>query len=113
MSVSLEDLKQHVKVSDEQLDQQCSDEHIREIALNMPSWELYAPYLGLTTVEVDGIADDARRYEQRTLKTLEKWKTKLVFKATYRSFINVCLKLKNADLAEKVCRYAKGVCVCV
>ena len=33
-----------------------------------------------------------------------KWKAKNLFKATYRVFVDIFLKLGRADLAEKVCR---------
>lgn len=103
------DLMEYVKVTEDQLKQKCSDEHIREIALNLTSWELYAPYLGLSTAEIDGIKEDAHKHEQRTLRTLQKWKSKAVFKATYGALVDVCIKLRNAELAEKICQYAKGM----
>ena len=73
-------------------------------------WRGVAPYLGLTESEVDGVDSDGRDEQDKRLKTLQKWKRRLCFRATYKSLIQALLDSGRADHAEEVCRLLqKGI----
>ena len=101
--VTLDELLKHVGLTDEQLDETCTHEHLRGIALFLMSWRTLAPQLELSS-KVDAIEKDAHSEEERKQKFFEAWKAKFAFKATYRVLVEALLKIGSADQAEQVCR---------
>ena len=101
--VTFEELICHVGISANELDRPCPDEHITSISLSLPKWQTVAPLLGLTETDEEDV-EEGKNTQEKRYKTLQKWKAKNLFKATYRVLVDVFLKLGRADLAEKVCR---------
>ena len=99
-----EELIAYVAISADELNKPCSDEHIASISLFLANWQTVAPHLGLTETDEEDVEEEGTRTQDRRYKTLQKWKNKNLFKATYRVLVNVFLKLGRVDLAEKVCR---------
>ena len=100
--ITFKELIAHVGISADKLNKECSDDHITNISLFLGNWQTVAPHLGLT--EVDELDVQKEETKAQRYKTLRKWKTKNVFKATYTVLVEVFLKIGRADLAEKVCR---------
>lgn len=101
-AVSLQDLLDYLEIQECHLKKRCNDEHVREVALLIDKWEVYASHLGLTQTEIDSIKEDGRANEEKKILALQKWKTKNAFKATFKVLIQMFLKAGNAELAEKV-----------
>jgi len=102
MAVTISELVKVVGISKTYLDKRCTDEHLSSIARFL-DWRTIAPYLGLTETEIEDIEDEDRKNEVRRLKTLQLWKRKCCFKATYKKLVEVFLHIGRADLAKKLC----------
>ena len=102
--VTLNELLEEVGVSPAQLDKACTSEHLQDIALFLESWRTVAPYLGLSSVEVEEVERDGTEEKDKRQKILKVWKAKFAFKAKYKVLINTLLKIGRADQAEQVCR---------
>ena len=107
-AITLEELLKKVGVSPEKLNEPISDDHLRAIALFLPSWRNVATYLELSEKDMDDVEQGGKNEQDKRLKSLKKWKGKFAFKATYRKFMEVLLSLTMADVAEKVCCLLKG-----
>ena len=103
-SITYTELISHVGISADKLNQPCSDEHIKDIALFLTNRQTVATYLGLTEIDVEDVEEEGTKAQDKRYKVLRKWKAKNLFKATYRRLVDVFLKIGRADLAEKVCR---------
>ena len=101
--VTLNELLKEVRVAPEQLDETCTGEHIRSIALFLVSWREVAPYLGLSTADVETSEGNSRSEQEKKQKILELWSAKFAFKARYRTLIEGLLKIGRADQAQKIC----------
>ena len=82
------------------------------ISLFLANWQTVAPLLGLTETDEEDVEEEENKTQDKRYKTLQRWKNKNLFKATYRVLVDVFLKLGRADLAEKVCRLLvnEGTC---
>ena len=101
--VTLEDCVKQFSISVELLDTTVSDKHIDEVSRFL-EWKRVAPYLKLDDSEVDKVNSDGKDELERRFKTLQKWKRKFSFKATYKSLIQALLDSGRAKHAEKVCK---------
>ena len=110
--VTLDELVATVGISLETLDQKCTDEHTRTIS-EFLDWRRVAPYLELDDAAIQVIERDSGDEPQRRLKTLQKWKERFAFKATYKMLVEVLLTVGRADHAEKVCKLLpkRGTCL--
>ena len=112
-TVNFSDLTHHVGVSEADLDQQCSREHLATIAKEIDNWLDYAYLLGLSDQDVNGIrADSMLSYGMQVQTTLGMWQKKNGFKATYRCLVEIFLNEKNVTVANVVCSLIKGMRVC-
>ena len=101
--VTVSELVEAVGISEASLRERCTDEHLNIVARFL-DWRTAAPRLGLSENEIEDIEDEDRRNEARRRKTLQIWKRKHCFKATYRRLVEVFLCLGRADHAEELCR---------
>ena len=101
--VTLDELLVKVGVNPALLDETCTSEHLRDIALSLESWREVAPYLGLSSADVVTTERNAHSEQERRQKILEMWKSKFTFKATYRVLIEVLLKMGRAEQAQQIC----------
>ena len=114
-AITLEELLKEVGVHLEKLNKSISDDHLREIAIFLTSWQKVATYLELGENDLDDVERE-KDEQMKKLKALQKWKGKFGFRATYKKLVEVLLSLAKADVAEKVCRLLKGMiykCNCV
>ena len=108
-AITLEELLKEVGLCPEKLDDSISDNHLREIALFLTSWQTVASHLDLDENDLDDAEQGGRKVKDKSLKALQIWKGKFGFKATYRNLVEVLLSLAMADIAEKVCNLLKGM----
>ena len=101
--VTISELVEAVGISETSLRERCTDEHLNVVSRFL-DWRTTAPYLGLSETEIEDIEDEDRRNEVRRRKTLQVWKRKYCFKATYRKLVEVFLCSGRADHAEELCR---------
>ena len=101
--ITFEELIAYVGISADELNKPCSDEHITSISLFLTNWQTVAPHLGLTETDEEDVEEEGKKMQDKRYKTLQRWKDKNLFKATYRVLVDVFLKLGKANLAE-VCR---------
>jgi hypothetical protein len=102
---TLAEVLSKVGISEETLDQECSDADLVSISQFL-DWRTVAPHLGLDTTAIADI--DCKRTEpEKRVETLQKWKKKYGFKATYRVLVEKHLETGNADHATEVCRLIK------
>ena len=104
-AVTLEEILKEVGIHPEKLNKSISDDHLREIALFLTSWQTVALYLDL---DLDAIGQECKSQQAKKLKALQIWKGKFGFKANYKKLVEVLLSLSMADIAEKVCHLLKG-----
>lgn len=102
--ITLEDLTERFKIPSGVIENEVSDDDIREISTFLESWKLVAPHLGLSKGEIEAIDKDGKSEEEKRVLMLQKWKQALVFKATYKELVNALLSVRRADLAVKVCK---------
>ena len=107
-AITLEELLKEVGVHPEKLNEAASDDHLLEIALFLTSWRTVASHLDLGENDLDDAEQGGRKVKDKSLKTLQIWKGKFGFKATYRKLVDVLLSLAMADVAEKVCHLLQG-----
>ena len=101
--ITLDECIEQFDLAAEDLDEKCSDEHILAVSRFL-DWKGVAPYLNLTDSEVDAVDSDGRDEPDKRHKTLQKWKSKFAFKATYKNLIQALLKSCKGDHAEEVCK---------
>ena len=100
--ITLDECIEEFNLSDEVLDTKCSDEHILAVS-SFLDWKGVARYLKLNESEVGEVESDGRDEQDKRHKTLQKWKSKFAFKATYRNLIQALLNSGKGDHAEEVC----------
>ena len=102
--ISLQDLIDRFHLSQDQLNEEVSTEHLREVFKNIEDHEIVGLELGLTSAEMNTItSSDVNKPELQKLKMLRKWKQKYSWKATYRKFIEGLIKCSRGDHARDVC----------
>ena len=102
-SLTVEDIAKAVGVSIAKLNQECSEEHVKEISCFLESRQTLAPHLNLKETDIEEIDNDKRTEQEKRLKTLQKWKEIFIFRATYKVLMEALLKIRRADHARKVC----------
>ena len=108
-TITLEELLKEVGSCPEILNDSISDDHLREIALFLTSWQTVASHLDLNENDLEDAERGGRKVKDKSLKALQIWRGKFGFKATYRKLVEVLLSLAMADVAEKVCKLLIGM----
>ena len=107
-SVTFFDLIKHVCVSESELKQKCTREHLDIITKEIGNWLDYVYPLGLSDQETNAIRTDSMlSYSAKSRRMLEVWHNKNGFEATYGQLANTFLQGGNANIAETVCRLVK------
>ena len=83
--------------------QQCSEEHLAEIADSITDWRAVSPYLGLSDADESAILGSSpHSVAAQKIAMLRKWKHKRGTKATYKRLCRIFGKCGLRDLREKV-----------
>lgn len=101
--ISLQDLKDRYQLSQDQLDKELTEEHLKQVSIIIDDHEIVGPEMGLTEAEITAINCDGNTQDQRNLEMLKIWKRKYHWNATYRMLIEALLKCSRADHAQRVC----------
>ena len=64
----------HVDVSNEALEEPCTEVHLSTIALWLPDWQMVAPHL-----EVSADAHDTTNQQEKNQYVLNQWKKRFAF----------------------------------
>ena len=111
-NVTLEQLKEHTGVTDEQLGSVCSNEHLNKIADDIENYLQYAHALGLKDRQIAEIRTNVGlTFLLKTQKVLLMWKNDNIFTATYQRLVEAALLLGHGTLAGKICQLCKGTYV--
>ena len=95
-------------IRDEDLDVECSDEHITQIATKLERWEYVARFLKFSETEIEDILCNNSLREVQRMKLLKRWKKRFAFNATYRALVETFCKCELMELAEYVCSLLKS-----
>ena len=94
-------------ISDEQLDQECDDELLKELSQHIVDYRKYGPRLGLSDADIRTFECDPTMYFSIKLITAAvfmEWHARKGLKATYRVLVEIALKLEDGTGAEKICQ---------
>ena len=103
---NLEDIIKHTGVTHKQLELECDDVLLNDIAEHIVSYWKYGPRLGISAADITTfqqnmmIADDAKLI---TAEVFKKWHNRRTFHATYRVLVEVALELGDETGATKIC----------
>ena len=109
--ITLEQLKEYIGVTDEQLGLICSDRHLDKIADKISNYLQYAHALELKerkTVEIH--TDICYSFLLKTQTILLTWKNDNIYTATYRRLVEAALELGEGHVANALCQFCKGGC---
>lgn len=107
--VSLGELKHILNVTDDQLDQKCTDNHLQRIAQQMDNWRSYATALEILDWQIQEIETDSKSdFFGKSIRVLRYWKENTKNTATYFDLASMCLREGNARLAGEACKLSKG-----
>ncbi len=106
--LTAEEIVARVGINLSDLNEEIPQKRFFEISELLPNWLKFAGPLGLNKGSVEDIkTDQTLDHTLKCQKVLEKWHKKLVFKATYRRLIDVCIKLDFCDIAMSLCKMVK------
>lgn len=103
-AISLQDLTAKFPPSQDRLDEEVSEEHLRVMSRIIVDHETVGLELGLTVPELAEINHDATTLERQKMYMLRKWKQKFALKATYRQLIEALLRCCRGEDAQNVCK---------
>ena len=97
-------------VTEAELNQQCSETVIKQVADYVTEWRSYAEELSLTPQEIEDIRTDITlNLKLKVISVLRQWIKCQLFKATYRRLVEACLNLRDGITAEQVCTRVKCI----
>ena len=105
-SSQLEELCKRFDLTDDDIDMEVSNEHIKEIYSQLKKWRRLAVHLGLTGADIEQIAQEANQdVALMRLYMLQQWKSKgkLDNKSTYRVLLNALLECSCTESAVQLC----------
>ena len=95
-------------VSVEDLDQECRECDLSDLAHLCDPWELVGHHLRLKEVDISAIKENYDSAEMRRLKALKKWRDTNL-RPTYRVLIEALLRCDKTQQALAICKKAKDV----
>ena len=102
-ALTAETIAEATDVPKAKLDLECSEHHVIDTSLFLKSWRTLAPHLKLVDTDIEEIDQDGRTEQEKRLKTLQKWRERFIFRATYKILMEALLKTGRADHARRVC----------
>ena len=109
---AIDALLQKYGLTNDDVDQECSNEHILEISKNLVKWKLLSLHLRLNQADIETVENNAAHdIELMRLQALMKWKSVSVtrnFAATYRVLLKALLKCECSEKAQQLCELLKS-----
>ncbi len=91
------------------LDQPCTDEHLRDIALSITEWQAIAPFLELSEVDEEEIkCKYPHLLIRQNLGMLRRWRESFGSRATYRKLAEVFCRVGKVARVEEICTLLKA-----
>ena len=90
-------------VTDQQLDEMISDDHINDVSLFLPKWEQVAHRLNVGQFHMYMQQAPGIDAVTRNHRVLTAWKNAVYRQATYRKLVEALDKLMEVKSADKVC----------
>lgn len=107
--LQISDLIKHYKITEEQLEEECSDKHLATLALSKWFfWKDWVMQLGLSDQQIEDIESMRMEEAGKAQKVLSIWQDVNGFLATYVNLIEIFLEGGNAKLAGEVCGLLNG-----
>ena len=106
----MEKLIKSTGVTAEQLDQECDDAILKDIADQIVEYQRYGSKLGLSETDIKAcrLSPDADgNIKLITAKVFQMWHKEKGDDATYRALANVALKLRDGTGAKIICQICK------
>ena len=104
------DLIKHFKITEEQLDDECSDQNLETLSRSDKFvWKDWTKPLGLSDKQIKDIDDMSLDGAGKAQKALSIWQDVNDFMATYKNLAETFLGGGNAKLAGEVCKMLNGV----
>lgn len=101
----ISDLIKHFKITEEQLEKECSDEHLATLAQSKKFvGKDWVKQLGLSDKQIENIDGKSLDQAGKFPDALNEWHTLNGFMATYGTLVETFLKGGNAVLAGEVCK---------
>ena len=101
--ISLQSLIDKFPLSQDLLEKEITEEHLREVSRIIDDHDIVGSELGLSEPDMSAINSDAKNHELRRIKMLRKWKQMFAHEATYRKLIEALLKCRRGKIAQNVC----------
>lgn len=107
--LQISDLTKHFKITEEQLEDECSDQHLRTLSQSKWFiWRHWAKQLGLSDTQIEDIKSMPLEETGKAQKALSLWQDINAFLATYENLVEIFLGGGNAKLAGEVCELLKS-----
>ncbi len=108
--ITVDSLKKSIGVTDDQLDMNCSEAHLKLLTPHIGNYTQFASALGLSDNEISSISTNLlSSFKQRTEAVLLLWCNNAL-NPTYRSFVQTCISLSEGVVARKMCKLcAEGI----
>ena len=106
----IDDIARQVGIQPDQLDKDCSEQHLLPISEKLTTWQLIARHLGLSELMIQHIQTDitlGAAANMRPLAMLRQWKKSCAYtsKGHYRHLIRGCIEVtKDRDVAGQICK---------
>ena len=109
-TVTIEDLKNHIKVTDSQLDTEIEERDMILLAPYFRDVETLSEQLGLTPADLQNAKNASLQFDVQTgvKKALTLWRRADPSAATYRALVEIVLRMgeNGVPIATEVCKVA-------
>ena len=105
--ITLDRLKELTGVTNEQLDKECEEIHLEQLAQSIVEYRKYGSRLGLTRADIREIEQQPAlvfSMKDKTAAVFKEWHRRSPSHATYRALVEVALKLEDGSSAIKICK---------
>ena len=104
-TLTLDQLLCHTGITEERIDQECTNDNLSKIAPHLTNWLKYGKALRLTDLEIQEIHTNLLLdATMKAHKVLQRWHQANSFQATYRRLIEVCLEHRDVIVAKEICK---------
>ena len=102
--IKIDDLKKEINVTDSQLDQKCSNEHLKDVARDVKNYTEFATEFEIPKGDLAEIEHDPNMtFTLKTEKVFLLWNQNYA-NTSYKKFVEICIKLFKGDIAKKMCK---------
>ena len=108
--MTIEELKDHTKVTDSQLDNEIEEADMILLAVHFDNVETLSVQLRLTPADRQDVKEAKSQYDTQTAvdKALRLWRKANPGAATYRALVEIVLRMgvNGTAIAEEVCKFS-------